>query len=296
MRTMFAAPRKTQCSVLFLITALAVLAALVVPPLAHAFGGIGDDFQAQYPGSNSYANASCRLCHGPSSNSTWNEYGWGLRGNGQNFAALEGDPSININGDTTMLDEINSSTQPGWTTDANNNLYDSGGLTSSTQTPPNNIGALDPAAANQPPLADPNGPYTGVVDVPVMFDGTGSSDPDGTIASYDWDFGDGNTGTGPQPQHTYVVDGNYTVTLTVTDNIGDSSDPVTTTATIDLANQAPTADPNGPYTGTVGIAIDFDGSGSTDPDGTIVAYDWDFGDGNTGTGVKPAHIYAADGV
>ena len=296
MRTMFAAPRKTQCSVLFLITALAVLAALVVPPLAHAFGGIGDDFQAQYPGSNSYANASCRLCHGPSSNSTWNEYGWGLRGNGQNFAALEGDPSININGDTTMLDEINSSTQPGWTTDANNNLYDSGGLTSSTQTPPNNIGALDPAAANQPPLADPNGPYTGVVDVPVMFDGTGSSDPDGTIASYDWDFGDGNTGTGPQPQHTYVVDGNYTVTLTVTDNIGDSSDPVTTTATIDLANQAPTADPNGPYTGTVGIAIDFDGSGSTDPDGTIVAYDWDFGDGNTGTGVNPAYTYAGDGV
>ena len=51
------------------------------------------------------------------------------------------------------------------------------------------------------------------------------------------------------------------------------------------------ADPNGPYTGTVGTAVAFDGSGSSDPDGTIVSYDWDFGDGNTGTGVSPSHTY-----
>ncbi len=59
------------------------------------------------------------------------------------------------------------------------------------------------------------------------------------------------------------------MTLTVTDDAG-GSDTATTTATIDAANQAPTADPNGPYTGTVGVAVTFDGSGSTDPDGTIV--------------------------
>ena len=151
---------------------------------------------------------------------------------------------------------------------------------------------------NQPPVANPNGPYTGVVDVNVMFDGTGSSDPDGTIASYDWDFGDGATGTGPQPQHAYATSGAFTVTLMVTDNDGDSSDPVTTTAIIDPANQAPTADPNGPYTGTVGVPLSFDGSGSTDPDGTIAFYDWDFGDGTAlfDAGPTPSHTYSTEGV
>jgi PKD repeat protein len=277
------------------LASLASLGLLMSTPPAFGFNGVLSDFNSNYPASSSGDNASCRLCHGPNSNSTWNEYGWGLRQNEQNFAALEGLPSVNIDGGTTVLEEINASTQPGWTTGANNNLYDSGGLITSTQTPPTNIGALDPAAANQPPVADPNGPYTGVVDVNVSFDGTGSSDPDGTIASYDWDFGDGNTGTGASPQHAYAAAGTYTVTLTVTDDAGDT-DTASTTATIDAANQAPTADPNGPYSGTVGIAVTFDGSGSTDPDGSIVAYDWDFGDGTTGTGVSPTHTYAASGT
>ena len=43
------------------------------------------------------------------------------------------------------------------------------------------------------------------------------------------------------------------------------------------------------------VALNFDGSGSSDPDGTIVAYDWDFGDGTTGTGATPTHTYALDG-
>ena len=103
-----------------------------------AFGSILSAFNSAYPGSSTGANASCQTCHG-SATSTWNEYGWGLRSNGQNFAALENIPSINVNGGTTMLDEINASTQPGWTTGANNNLYNSGGLTSSTATAPDGI-------------------------------------------------------------------------------------------------------------------------------------------------------------
>jgi PKD repeat protein len=276
-----------------MLASLGAIGLLAAAPGAYGFGGIGSAFNAAYPESSSYTNASCQLCHG-SSTSTWNEYGWGLRQNGQNFAALEGLPSVNINGGTTMLDEINASTQPGWTSGANNNLYNSGGLITGTQTPPGGIGDLDPAA-NEPPISDPNGPYTGVVGQNVMFDGTGSSDPGGTIVSYDWDFGDGATGTGASPQHAYASAGEYTVSLTVTDNLG-ATDTATTSATIDPANQAPTADPNGPYNGTVGIAVSFDGSGSTDPDGSIVAYDWDFGDGNTGTGVSPSHTYGSDGI
>jgi len=72
----------------------------------------------------------------------------------------------------------------------------------------------------QPPVADADGPYNGTIGEPILFDGTGSYDPDGAIVSYEWDFGDGDTGTGPTPTHAYANDGVYTVTLTVTDNDG----------------------------------------------------------------------------
>ena len=156
--------------------------------------------------------------------------------------------------------------------------------------------ADDACSVNTPPVADANGPYTGTAGSPVLFDGTGSSDPDGTIVAYDWDFGDGNTGTGDTPSHSYTADGTYTVSLMVTDNNG-GTDSDSTTASIDpVPNEPPVADPNGPYSGTTGSPVLFDGTGSSDPDGTIVAYDWDFGDGNTGTGDTPSHSYAADGT
>ncbi len=159
---------------------------------------------------------------------------------------------------------------------------------------------LDDAAdadcvANQPPVADANGPYSGTVGVAVQFDGTGSSDADGTIVAYDWDFGDGTTGTGATPSHAYMTSGSFSVTLTVTDDAGDTGID-TTSATIGLGDLPPVADPNGPYSGVVGAEVTFDGSGSSDPDGTIVAYDWDFGDGGVGTGANPTYIYGAAGL
>jgi PKD repeat protein len=73
-------------------------------------------------------------------------------------------------------------------------------------TPPAN---LTPTAR----IADPA--CTGLV---CTFDGSGSTDPDGTVTSYAWDFGDGTTGTGARPSHTYAAAGTYTATLTVTDD------------------------------------------------------------------------------
>jgi len=61
-------------------------------------------------------------------------------------------------------------------------------------------------------------------------------------------------------------------------------------------NLPPVADANGPYTGTEGQQVQFDGSASNDPDGTITAWDWTFGDGNVGTGESPVHTYATDGI
>jgi hypothetical protein len=92
---------------------------------------------------------------------------------------------------------------------------------------------LDPAGANLPPSADAGGPYCGNSSIPVTFDGTASSDPDGDALDYSWDFGDGATGAGPNPLHLYPPGRTvYTITLVVDD--GAAADTTTTRAGIDL--------------------------------------------------------------
>jgi PKD repeat protein len=125
----------------------------------------------------------------------------------------------------------------------------------------------------------------------VAVDGSGSTDPDGTIASYAWAFGDGATGTGVTASHTYAAAGTYPVSLTVTDN-GGATGTVSHGVTV-VANQAPAA----AFTSTATyLTVAVDGSGSTDADGTIASYAWAFGDGATGTGVTASHTYAAAGT
>jgi PKD repeat protein len=149
---------------------------------------------------------------------------------------------------------------------------------------------------NCTPICDAGGPYGGVAGQPVQFDGTASTDPDGTIVSYQWDFGDGNTGTGPTPTHTYGSGGVFTVTLCVTDDLQLEACCETTANIGGAPNEPPVCDAGGLYTGTEGQPVQFDGTASTDPDGTIVLYEWDFGDGATGTGPTPTHTYATGGL
>src|SRR5207245_1332014 len=128
----------------------------------------------------------------------------------------------------------------------------------------------------------------------ISFDASTSHDPDGTIVSYSWNFGDGMTSTGATTSHSYTTAGSYTVTLTVTDNSGSTG---MSTATKTITDRAPTASFTfTPANPTVGQTVTFDASSSMDPDGTITNYAWDFGDTSTGTGVTTTHAYAAAGT
>jgi PKD repeat protein len=62
-----------------------------------------------------------------------------------------------------------------------------------------------------------------------------------------------------------------------------------------VINRPPVADAGGPYSGDRGVAIAFDGTGSIDPDGGPLTYNWNFGDGTSGTGPSPSHAYTAGG-
>jgi PKD repeat protein len=90
---------------------------------------------------------------------------------------------------------------------------------------------------NPPPMSYPkNRPPSVKINVPtyahqnqlITYNGTGSFDPDGFIISYRWDFGDGTTGSGLVVTHSYASNGNYTITLIVTDNDGSTSSNSTT--------------------------------------------------------------------
>jgi PKD repeat protein len=131
-------------------------------------------------------------------------------------------------------------------------------------------------------------------DLSCDFDASASNDPDGSIVSYAWDFGDGTGDTGVTPAtKTYAAAGTYTVTLTVTDDQNDTG-TLSQGVTVTVGNQSPTA-LIAPIT-CVDLTCDFDGSGSSDPDGTIVSYAWDFGDGGIGAGAIVQYVYAAAGT
>ncbi|HEV8361455.1 MAG TPA: PKD domain-containing protein [Candidatus Thermoplasmatota archaeon] len=121
-----------------------------------------------------------------------------------------------------------------------------------------------------------------------------STDPDGTIASRAWDFGDGATSTEANPTHVYASLGSFTPTLSVTDNDGATAS--VTLPAITVVNLAPSA----AFTRTPGDANRVDPiqftDASLDLDGSVASWQWDFGDGATSSAQNPTHTYSTLGT
>jgi len=132
-------------------------------------------------------------------------------------------------------------------------------------------------SANQQPVAIIVAPGSADKKTDITFDGSTSYDPDGYIVEYLWDFGDGETGNGSVVTHQYQVSGTYSVALQVEDDDGDTG---STVHQITINNNAPVAviSVDTQYI-QPGGTVTFDGTGSSDPNGDSLTYEWTLGDG-----------------
>jgi PKD repeat protein len=150
---------------------------------------------------------------------------------------------------------------------------------------------------DDPPTAVIKSPSESVIGQPILFDGSRSRRGDSQIVRFEWDFGDGASTRGEQVFHTYDQPGEYRVKLTVTDRNGlrDS-----TRVSIDLKDdlsetEAPNAVMNAPTAARAGDTLNFDASRSTSVS-SIIAYQWNFGDGSGAEGRTVNHSYSKPGL
>lgn len=179
-------------------------------------------------------------------------------------------------------------------------VYTAVGTYSVTLAVRDNAGAVAKATAlvtiksNAPPVPIPGPSRSAVAKTDIVFDGSHSWDPDGTVASYIWDFGDGMNATGPTKLHAYTNAGTYLVQLTVIDNFGAAASGSAAVTVSPPPNQLPSANAGPDKAGLVGTAVTLTGSG-LDPDGSFLSYNWTFGDGTSGAGATASHTYASAG-
>jgi PKD repeat protein len=152
--------------------------------------------------------------------------------------------------------------------------------------------------ANQRPVAEAGGDRTVRAGEAVRMDGGGSTDPDGRILFYAWDFGDGSGGDLPAMEHAWWQPGTYAATLTVRDDGPGGGERAVDTAKITVLpaeNRPPVATFPREFAATTWQALRLDASAASDRDGSIIAHRWDFGDGATGLGPIVEHMYRKPG-
>ena len=133
-------------------------------------------------------------------------------------------------------------------------------------------------------------PASGTAPLQVSFTSTGSADPDGTIASYSWDFGDGNTSTDQNPVHTYTTSGDFDVELVATGPGG--FDTMTAVAYVSVTEGVTAGFSPSVTTGTAPLSVDFTDLSTGSP----TAWYWDFGDTGTDVVQNPTHVYTTGGT
>ncbi len=143
--------------------------------------------------------------------------------------------------------------------------------------------------ANEPPKADFN--YT--ADLLSLQFTDNSTDSDGSITAWNWNFGDGSSSSSQNPSHTYATGGTYSVSLTVTDDVGSTG---STSQNITVSGEEVNSPPIAGFSYSTNLlAAQFTDS-STDSDGSITAWNWNFGDGNSSSSQNPSHTYANSGT
>src|SRR3989454_7344379 len=180
--------------------------------------------------------------------------------------------------------------------------YTRGGQYTVTLTVTDNFNGMNRSSASLyvdiPPIATftTARPF-GKVGTPLAFDASASLDPDGRIVRYEWNFGDGGNSTegGPILSHVFAATGTYAVTLVVWDDHNATAYFQRTISVV--PPKSPVAilafTPSRPF---VGDSVSFNASLSSDPDGTIVRYVWQLGDGAVGEGATLTHRYAYPGT
>ncbi len=148
---------------------------------------------------------------------------------------------------------------------------------------------LAEAEQNAAPVIDALNVADGDEGEELSFSVSAHDDDDDNL-TYSWDFGDGETASGENVKHTWADDGDYIVTVMVSDGEEEDSE----SATVSVTNVAPTLSVNGASSGQEAQARSFEAD-TSDVEADTVSVTWDFGDGETGSGENVSHTWADDG-
>lgn len=148
---------------------------------------------------------------------------------------------------------------------------------------------------NAQPVANAGGNRNVCSGESILFDASASSDADGDLLRYAWDFGDGMGADIINPTHTYEMPGTYPVTLSVADESGTIRGTDRDRIAV-IVQEGPIANAGPDMTVCVNQEVRMDGSGSTDADGSVNAFEWTFGDGSRASGATPIKSFERAGT
>ena len=158
----------------------------------------------------------------------------------------------------------------------------------------------DAGSGNKPPFPAHNGPWLAAAGETILFDASGSTDPDRDWLACAWTFGDGTAASGMTVRHAYEQAGRYSVSLLLTDGRGGASAMAATAViggpAVRARNVPPVAQATAAEKAMAGAPVKFDGSLSFDPDGDPLTLTWTFDDGQSVAGREVTHVFSGGGI